>query len=330
MALQTFINGIKTTLETLKEEDFSSLYLVDAPAKAWNGLTAEEIKNLVENAIISLQEALDNELFASMPFNNLSTINTNFTKFNQGFQGIKALPIAQVSNQHHAVLNQLQAVDGQIRASGIYTILKLGPDIDKKKILIEEQVQVISKATSELDKLTEQVRGLLDPAVAGSLSNAFDVRRKSIEKQKWFWFAMLVISGGISIWLSMDITNFITEIFKTAEETKTNVGFVWFLRLLLLIPAYFFIGFSVSQFLRERHFEENYAHKLSIAQTLPSYSELIASSEVKDEITASASKVVFTPPYATKDYSKLKKGIIPSESKEVVDVMNILKGGKSD
>lgn len=328
MALEEQIDGIASLLEILQDDDFSNLYRTEAPAQPWNNLTSDEIKNYVEDVFNLLSEAVDNGAISTIPFNLLTGINNHLNKFNQQFQGVKALDPAQVSNQHHNPLNQIQAVDGQLRASGLYSILKLGPDIDQKKKLIESQVQASTKAAAELDKLTGQVRALLDPAVAGALSNAFDVRRKSVSKQKWFWFLMLIIAGAGSIWLSLDVTDFITNIFKTAEETKTNVGFVWFLRLLLLIPAYFFIAFSVSQFLRERHYEESYAHKSSIAQTLPSYSELIASAEVKDEITSSATKVVFTPPYTTKDSGKPKKGLVASELKDIAEVFNAVKSPK--
>jgi len=330
MALDQQIKGIKSLLDILKEEDFSNLYRTEQPVQPWNGLTSEEIKEFVEETLGLLYEAIENGLLSSLPFNHLNAINTQLNNFNQQFQGVKSLQQNQVSNQHHNPLNQLQAVDNQLRASGVYSILKLGPDIGQKKTIIEEQLQAATKAASELDKLTTQVRGLLDPAVAGALSNAFDVRRKSVSKQKWFWFLMLAVSGGISIWLSMDVTEFITNIFKNAAETKTNVGFVWFLRLLLLLPAYFFIAFSVSQFLRERHYEESYAHKSSIAQTLPSYSELIANTEVKDEITSSATKVVFSPPYTAKENNRPKKGFIASELKEVAEIFNAVKLPKVD
>ncbi len=330
MALEQQVNGINSLLDILKDEDFSNLYKTDAPAQAWNNLTNDEIQESTESTLNLLQEAIDNGLIASIPFNLLNGINTHLNKFNQQFQAIKILQPAQVTNQHHAPLNQIQAIDGQLRTSGIYSILKLGPDIDQKKILIEEQVQAATKSASELDKLTTQVRGLLDPAVAGALSNAFDVRRQSVSNQKWFWFLMLVISGAISIWLSLDITEFITNIFERAEETKTNVSAIWFLRLLLLIPAYFFIAFSVSQFLRERHYEESYAHKSSIAQTLPSYSELIASAEVKDEITSSATRVVFTPPFTLKDNNQPKKGFVASELKDIAEIFNAVKLPKSE
>jgi len=82
--------------------------------------------------------------------------------------------------------------------------------------------------------------------------------------------------------------------------------------------------------LRERHYEESYAHKSSIAQTLPSYSELIASAEVKDEITSSATKVVFAPPYASKDSKHPKKGFVASELKEVAEIFNAVKLAKGE
>lgn len=325
MAIQEQVNGIASLLEILKDENFSNLYGTEAPSQPWNNLTSEEVRAFVEETLNLLQEAIDTDLISTISFNLLSAMNTHLNKFNQQFQSVKAIEPNQVSNQHHNPLNQIQAVDSQLRASGIYSILKLGPDIDQKKTLIEQQVQASTKAASELDKLTVQVRSLLDPAVATALSNAFDVRRKSVSYQKWFWFLMLVVSGAVSIWLSLDVTEFITNIFKTAEENKTNVGFVWFLRLLLLIPAYFFIGFSVTQFLRERHYEESYAHKSSIAQTLPSYSELIASPEVKDEITSSATKVVFTPPHSNKESKAPKKGFVASELKDIAEALNVFK-----
>jgi hypothetical protein len=325
MALEGIAGNIETILEILSREDFSNLYRNKAPAQAWNGLSPDEVQEMVEGTLSILAEAAATGLLATVPFNLLTAINNGLNKFNQQLQPVKALQPEQVANQHHAPLNQMQAVDTQVRSSGLYAMVKLSPDIDQKKAIIDSQIQNANKAADDLSKLTDQVRELLNPAVAGALSNAFDVRMKSVANQKWFWFAMLVLSGGVSIWLTLDVTDFITQIFKDAEETKTNVGFVWFLRLLLLLPAYFFIAFSVSQFLRERHYEENYAHKSSIAQTLPSYSELIANTEVRDEITSSATKVVFSPPYNENNGKPPKKGFLPSDLKEISEALGNVK-----
>ena len=326
MAIESLINNIKTIVDILKEEDFSILYRTEPPTQPWNGLTENEIRSLVEGTIDILNQAIDSDLLSTLTFNYLNALNNSLNQFNQQFQSIKTLQPQQLQNQHHNPLNQIQAADNQIRASGLFALVKLSPDIEKKKEIIDSQIQNANKSAAELERLTEQVRELLNPAVAGALSNAFDVRRKAVARQKWFWFLMLLVSGGVSIWLTMDITHFITEVFKNADATKENIGFVWFIRFLLLIPGYFFIAFSVSQFLRERHYEENYAHKLSIAQTLPSYSELITNEQVKDDITSSATKVVFAPPYKEKGNEHPKKGLLPEQIKDIAEAINAVRG----
>ena len=90
--------------------------------------------------------------------------------------------------------------------------------------------------------------------------------------------------------------------------------------MLLLVPIYLAVGFAVGQVLRERTFEENYAHKASIAKTLPSYSELIGSQAVKDEVMSSATKVVFSTPFPEKKAPKNTKKNPTDELKELVEI----------
>jgi len=326
MANETFIKGIRSVLEMLRDEDFSILARTEPPAQSWNNLTSDEVSSYVNDTLTTLKDASDNNLLETVSFNHLNAINNALNQFNQTFQGVKDIQPAQLSNQHHNPLNQLHAVDNQLRTCGLYAIVKLSPDMMQKKELLENQIQSANKAASDIDKLRDQVRELVDPAVAGALSNAFDVRRKNVSIQKWFWFLMLVVSGGISIWLTMDITSFVTDIFLNSEGTKANVGLVWLLRFLLLVPAYFFIAFSVSQFLRERNYEEDYAHKSSIAQTLPSYSELVANVDVKDEITSSATKVVFTPPHNEKNKEKIRDKTVSKYISDIADLAGKIRG----
>ena len=120
MALADQINGISSLLDILKDDDLSNLYRTEAPSQPWNDLTSDEIRNTVEETFSLLREAIENGAIESIPFNLLSAINTHLNKFNHQFQSVKAIAPAQLSNQHHHPLNQLQAIDGQLRAYGIY------------------------------------------------------------------------------------------------------------------------------------------------------------------------------------------------------------------
>jgi len=324
MANDTFINGIKSVLELLKNEDMSVLSKTTEPTQAWNNLTSDEVKYLINDTFSVLNESIKNNLIETVSFNHLNAINNALNQFNQQYQNVKGVAPAQLSNQHHNALNQLHSIDNQLRVCGLYAIVKLSPDIMQKKELLENQIQAANKSVSEIDKLSEQVRELVDPAVAGALSNAFNVRRRNVSFQKWFWFSMLIASVILSLWLTIDITNFVTEIFQ--KSTETNIGLVWLLRFLLLLPAYFFMAFTVSQFLRERNYEEDYAHKSSIAQTLPSYSELVSNVEVKDEITSSATKVVFAPPHNEKKKEKVREKLISKNISEMAELVGKMRG----
>ena len=324
MANETFINGIKSVLELLKNEDMSLLAKTDAPAHAWNNLTSDEVKYLVDETFAILNESIKNNLIETVSFNHLNGINNALSQFNQQFQSVKGVPPAQLSNQHHNALNQLNSVDNQLRACGLYAIVKLSPDIMQKKELLENQIQAANKSVSEIDKLSDQVRELVDPAVAGALSNAFNVRRKNVSFQKWFWFVMLIVSVALTLWLTIDITSFVTNIFQNSKET--NIGLIWLLRFLLLLPVYFFMAFTVSQFLRERNYEEDYAHKSSIAQTLPSYSELVSNIDVKDEITSSATKVVFASPHNEKKKEKVREKLVSKNISEMAELVGKMRG----
>ena len=300
-------------------------YRADPPSQPWNNLNSDETREAVEGTLALIGSAIDLDLLNSVPISQLNGINNSLNQFNQHLQNVKTLQPQQQTNQHHHPLNQLNSVDSQIRSSGLYSLIKLSPDLDKKTEIIDSQIEIGNKAAAELENLTEQVRELLNPAVAGNISNAFEERKKKIAWQKWFWFLMLFVSGAVSISLTIEVTDFLTNLYKNADETNKTVGLVWFLRLLLLLPGYFFIGFSVSQFLRERRYEENYAHKASVAQTLPSYSELISNTEVRDQITSSATKIVFAPPYSENKSKPPKKGLAPSEIKDVADAISSIK-----
>ena len=74
-------------------------------------------------------------------------------------------------------LNQLNGVNANLRSSGLYSLIKLGPDIAENDKLIQEQLQNINDRKEEIDKLTTQVKTLLSPAVSKRLSDAFSRRK---------------------------------------------------------------------------------------------------------------------------------------------------------
>ena len=296
MAIEDIVKSITANIERLSDEDLRCLLPEGQAAQKWNNLENRDIQNLIDDTLISLREIVKAGLLKEIPFNQLTNINNQLNTILSQVPTIKNLQPNQVTNQHHQALSAFLNINNNLRSSGIYSIYRLNPDIEKKALILDEQLTKSSRLESDLKKLTEQVRNLLDPALAGSLSKAFDVRKKQISKQKWFWFLVLIISTGVAIYVTHDIIVFFSEIAKNNANDKVEFKLIWLIRFLVLIPTYFLVGFSISQYNKERNLEEDYAHKATIAQALPSYSELIVDQQIKDEITSAASNVAFDSP----------------------------------
>jgi len=325
MANKDLVEAIEKNLVNLYDDDFKVFSYSGGTIQPWQNQTAEEISFLIEDTISILKKSMEENLLIGIPFNLLNAINTQLNNFYTQYIAIKSLQENQLQNQHHNPLNQLQATNQQLRTAGVYTLAILGPDIEGKRISIDEQLSKVSQANADIVKLQEQIKSLINPAAADSLSSAFDSRRQKISIQKWVWAFIVACSVGIAMYATHDITNsisdLVTEISRAKEEPintdkiidkdskkdiknsinkavvdPNDIPLVWFMRVLLLAPSYFLVFFSFRQYVHERMLEENYAHKSAIAQTLPSYSELVTNASVRDEITASATRVAFELP----------------------------------
>ncbi|WP_335903184.1 hypothetical protein [Shewanella algae] len=310
---EKLVESILKNVENLENEDFDVLKISGGRAQPWQNQSAEEISTLIQDTLSVLKTAIEEELLATIPYNLLNGINTHLNNFFTQYSGIKNTPQDQIQNQHHNPLAQIQGVNTQLRQSGVYALAMLGPDIEVKRNSIDEQLSKVSQANADIIKLQEQIKSLINPAAADSLSSAFDSRRRKISIQKWIWAFIVGCSVVLAMYVTYDITDSISELVtqmqngseaneKNGKPVDPNdIPLVWFMRVLLLAPAYLLVFFSFKQYIRERMLEENYAHKSAIAQTLPSYSELVTDVKVRDEITSSATKVAFQLPKTSED-----------------------------
>lgn len=296
MEKKDLIQAVSDSLDRAESESFEELLVHGDKVQQWQSAEPDEVKNFINETFALLKEAIERDLLASLPITHLNSLNGSVSNFLNQYQKMKGTAANQVTNQHHGPLNQLNSVNNILRSSGLFSYIRLSPDIDRNSQLIKEQLSDVTKAKTEVVQLTEQVRGLLNPSVAHALSNAFDARREKVARQKWFWIGALIVGVIGAVYITQEVTDFLRVTLGADAQKAKNIPIISLLRLLLVIPIYAFIGFSFSQFRKERHFEENYAHKSSIAQTLPSYSELIRNPEIGDQITESMTRIVFAPP----------------------------------
>lgn len=177
----------------------------------------------------------------------------------------------------------------------------------------------ISKITSDYESVSnnaEEVRKMMGYIADGTLSHSFNKRKEDLKKsvENWSntctWVAVLAI-----IWVCV-------VFFKLNADT----GNVWADILINGIkssPLFFLLGFSISQYQKERNLMEEYAFRESVAVTLTAYLEQMPEKEDEDKrklLISTVEQLYTKPVIANKEY-----GLLKFDSKDLSETSKTLK-----
>lgn len=190
---------------------------------------------------------------------------------------------------------------------------------------VAEELSAIQTKSIEIDELKKDVRTLITPAVAGTLSQAFRERRDKIFKGRLWWLIACGVLGLIAICATILFAYAVLDAVA-GQSTRSGSGqqvSLWIIlavRTLVLLPFFAAFGFSFAQYRKERDFEEEYAHKSAVAHSLPNYGDLARDEAIRDQIVTAATSVIFASP--TEQARKVETGnVLLDGFKEMVDVM---------
>lgn len=157
----------------------------------------------------------------------------------------------------------------------------------------------VEKIKLEVQNLHSEVKKLITPAVAGSLSAAFEARKDILFRGRIGWLIILLIVSVLSIIETKDLATSFSNVLLEIQKTKQPINLLWeslILRLTILLPLYIAFGVSFYQYKKERDYEEEYAHKAAVAISLPNYGDLTREPAVRDQIVSAATNVIFSTP----------------------------------
>lgn len=172
-------------------------------------------------------------------------------------------------------------------------------------------MQKLAQHNQDVEALRSNVRELIEPAVAGSLSKSFSDRKGELHgnQVRWFWASCItaVLGVAVTVWVVASIVGIFTnDIVRDmlAEAAQQNTSSILWttvaLRLAVLPPLYAIFAFAFAQYRKERNLEEEYAHRAAVATSLPNYGDLAVDNAVKDQILSEASGVIFSSPLLTR------------------------------
>lgn len=146
----------------------------------------------------------------------------------------------------------------------------------------------IEQRHKSYEERSEYLDDLIGREVGASLFETFKARKKELTSTIKFWGFVVPVAAGLTIWWISSIFNGTSLAELTWQSFAVNS--------LKIIPALAFMWFVISQYTKERNFQEEYAFKSAVALTVNSYAEQLNTDENKDKlIMESVDKIYSTP-----------------------------------
>lgn len=310
--------GIReSSLKTLEQRAELILSHIDARESKINLLIdgLETQKNEIEKLINTKKQELE-------------TLKNNQSESNVILEKIKGAQQTATSAQ-----TAIETLNGE--ANNIVTALKNAQthiidqfEINKETIsqskkaledFREEATTKISKITSDFDSVSnnaEEVRKMMGYIADGTLSHSFNKRKEDLSTQitKWFWASVIIAVLAIGwvcvvfFWVGADTGSEWADILINGIKSS---------------PLFFLLGFSISQYQKERNLMEEYAFRESVAVTLTAYLEQMPEKEDEDKrklLISTVEQLYTKPVIANKEY-----GLLKFDSKDLSDTSKTLK-----
>jgi hypothetical protein len=172
--------------------------------------------------------------------------------------------------------------------------------LEKTRVQLAGELERLQTTGQEIERLRDDIRTLVAPAVAGSLSQSFTTRRDALKRGRVVLGIAAGIVGAFAIYATFNFASVVGEALKAGSIAGApNQNFLWpalVIRTIVLLPIFAAFGVVFSQYKKERDFEEEYAHKAAVATSLPNYGDLTRDPSVRDQIVTGATTVIFTSP----------------------------------
>ncbi|SEB17815.1 hypothetical protein [Marinobacterium iners] len=179
----------------------------------------------------------------------------------------------------------------------------LSNSFNDKLDFVESKVDYFNDRNSYLDDL-------IGREVGASLFETFKQRKNEISPSIRFWkYAIPVAVVGTILWIGV----------LFGDENFSNLSWQAILvNSLKAFPAIGLLLFAISQYVKERNFQEEYAFKSAVALTVNSYAEQIINTDNRDALIMQSVARIYKSPIYSKHESKEYSSIL-GMSKEAID-----------
>jgi len=165
---------------------------------------------------------------------------------------------------------------------------------------LEEKVTFALEKSTYFEERNSYLDDLIGREVGASLFETFKHRKGELSSSIGFWkWSVPITALGVIAWIYF--------LFGVSDLANTPWQVI-LVNTLKAIPALGLLVFTISQYVKERNFQEEYAFKSAVALTVNSYAEQLKSEENKDRmVMQSVSQIYESPIYKKRVEDKERK-----------------------
>lgn len=291
LELDDFVGKVRDAevrVNTFLEESHSQIKTYEALLQ--NLVSQNDAINNMFNSSTGVVEKINSQL--ALAENKNSSIDKIFDDSEKALDAIK-LNISQYKEEYGEISKKLNA---------------LNSSFDEKLAFVTGKEEYFKERNDYLD-------ALIGREVGASLFETFKQRKNELAPSVNFWkIAVPVLAISTVLWIFF--------LFHLSEGQTMDYKLI-IINSIKALPAIGLLLFGISQYSKERNFQEEYAFKSAVALTLKAYSEQLISEENKDAlILSSVSSIYKSPIY----HSKLKV----EDGKSAIDSVSDLLGKFKD
>lgn len=180
----------------------------------------------------------------------------------------------------------------------------------------EEKLKFVEEKKAFFEERNEYLRDLIGREVGVSLFETFKQRKTELAKpvKNWLW----IVIGMAALTFVSIITIFTNGFGLWGEVLKEFTTIQLITNTIKTFPFFFLLFYSISQYNKERNFQEEYAFKSAVALTIKAYADIIKAENLKDEMIISSVNAVYKSPTNEKGRNKKESNAIFETAKELL------------
>lgn len=218
--------------------------------------------------------------------------------------------LSGVRKESQGLKGTIEQLEQTIQKQAV-TFDKLKADFGSKLSFVEGKTEFFEERNSYLDDL-------IGREVGASLFETFKQRKKELGSSIGFWkWSVPVTALACIVWI----------FFLFGNGDLSNLSWqVILINSLKALPALALLLFAISQYTKERNFQEEYAFKSAVALTVNSYADQLKDETNQDRLIMDSVEQIYRTPIGGKESKTKELASLGSTAQSLVDEVKSLVG----